>query len=141
MKQDKIMSNRNGISKQESCPECHGDLIPKPTKSSRSQCLQCGWTKTIERPSDDTSLQARTLYVSETYFDELTEKQENKDLTKAQREETKRIFSDPDLFEARVEEIMKDLKEKTTGILADPDRSDGDNEEEEEAKEEIEELE
>ncbi|KAE9966724.1 hypothetical protein EG328_008650 [Venturia inaequalis] len=141
MKQDKSMSSHSGTSTQESCLECNGDrTAPKLTKSSRAQCPQCGsnrWTEAMKSPKDEDFLQPRTLYVSETYFNELTGRQENKNMTETQREETRRIFSDPELFEARVEEIMEDLAKKAPAILVDHDGDD----EPGEAREEVEEQE
>lgn len=91
----------------------------------------------MKSPKDEDFLQPRILYVSETYFNELTERQENKNMTETQREETRRIFSDPELFEARVEEIMEDLAKKAPAILVDYDGDD----EPGEAREEVEEQE
>lgn len=143
MKQDNSMSDSNGPPRQESCSTCNGgQTFSRPAKSSRAQCSQCGNSRSTGAagaPKDEASLQPRTLYVSGTYFDELTGKQENKDGTGAHRAETKRIFSDLDLFEARVEEIIKEMAKKESGILADLDEHCGDNDLDE-VKEEVEEL-
>lgn len=145
MKQDKTTSNHNGKSRQESCPECNGEQtffskVPQSSKNSHNKCPQCGtkrWLEFTESLGDEDSLQPRTIYVSETYFLELTEKQERRGVSEEQQAETKRTFSDPGLFEARVEEIMKDLEKKAPLVLSDCDGDDEPNE----AKEEVEEME
>lgn len=145
MKQDKTLSNHTGRSRQESSPECNGEQtffskVTQSSKKSHTRRPQCGikrWPESTENLGDKDSLQPRTLYVSETYFQELTEKQERRGLSEEQQAETKRTFSDPHLFEARVEEIMKDLEKKTPLVLYDCDGDDEPNE----AKEEVEETE
>ncbi|TID15491.1 hypothetical protein E6O75_ATG07819 [Venturia nashicola] len=124
------MSNSDGTSRQVSCPECNSDRTPpEARKRSHAQFSQCGsnrWKEVMESPEGERpSSQPRTLYVSKTHFEELTEKQDNRYTTEAQREEARRIFSDPELFEARVDEIMVDLARKAPAILADSDGDDG----------------
>ncbi|QDS76327.1 hypothetical protein FKW77_002592 [Venturia effusa] len=140
MKQDNTASNHTEDPQQEPCPECSGyQIISKPTKNSRIECSQCA-IKSFENSDDEGRINSRTLYVSETYFNELMEKLERTDMTEAQHAEIKRTLSDPALFDARVEEIQKDLEKKPPVTLIDHDGGDGD-ENLEDAKDEVEETE